>query len=223
MGNKNKVQSLLHTIATRYRLVRQPRFLGVDLLCRLLGCLVYCNGAFEKYIFLQQLQDELALFKLSESEYQQALLSYQQGQKMKIEDFESSLRYLNGDDGVKQSLLVSCWRMVWIDRHLGLKEYQAVHLWGYWLAFSREFIDKLGIPYRPSYLSVEHKRALSLLGVTEHMSITEIKHAYKRLLTDFHPDKVIGSGGSQCLIERATQRTIELQEAYRLLLLLHDS
>ncbi|MNY76158.1 DnaJ-like protein DjlA [compost metagenome] len=44
-----------------------------------------------------------------------------------------------------------------------------------------------------------------------------IKRAYRRLLSQNHPDKLAGSGASPALVRAATDRTRELHNAYNLI------
>ncbi|MNE98085.1 DnaJ-like protein DjlA [compost metagenome] len=62
-----------------------------------------------------------------------------------------------------------------------------------------------------------YKDALTLLGVTADCEPAVIKRAYRRLLSQSHPDKLAGSGASPALVRAATDRTRELHSAYNLI------
>jgi DnaJ like chaperone protein len=45
----------------------------------------------------------------------------------------------------------------------------------------------------------------------------EIKRAYRRLVSRYHPDKLAGSGANAAQVRAATDKTGELHRAYELL------
>jgi len=59
--------------------------------------------------------------------------------------------------------------------------------------------------------------AYIVLGVSSADSPKDITRAYRRLLSQNHPDKVIGQGGSSVARERANKKTIEIRTAYELI------
>ena len=59
--------------------------------------------------------------------------------------------------------------------------------------------------------------AYQALGVKESDSDAEIKKAYRRLIREFHPDKLMGQGVPEDMIKVATQRSQEIQAAYDLI------
>ena len=62
---------------------------------------------------------------------------------------------------------------------------------------------------------MDRKEALRLLGLTEDVSIAEIKVAYKETAQILHPDRFVSNKKLQ---ERATEQFKILQEAYTLLI-----
>jgi DnaJ-domain-containing protein 1 len=52
-----------------------------------------------------------------------------------------------------------------------------------------------------------------VLGVTQHASVDEIRTAYKRLISQYHPDKVASLGLE--LRELATRKSQAITQAYR--------
>lgn len=218
---KNKLSRFSHQLAEKYRLAGQAVFTDIELTFRLLGHIANCQNQVAD-CHLQQVVTETELLHLAEDKSQQALQCYLAGQQLATDDFEASLRFFRGDELSKEMLLQSCWRMIWADRHLGVREYQLVHLWGYWLGWSRLAIEQLGIPYRPVYLTNDHEQALLLLGVAVDTPPTLIKQMYKRQLSLHHPDKIMGAGGSNADICQATEQTAKIHEAYTLLRMLHN-
>jgi DnaJ like chaperone protein len=68
----------------------------------------------------------------------------------------------------------------------------------------------------PSEGGVALRGAYALLGVLPQASDAEFKQAYRRLISQHHPDKLEASGASATEIERATQKAQEIQKAYEL-------
>jgi DnaJ like chaperone protein len=62
----------------------------------------------------------------------------------------------------------------------------------------------------------ELELAYQALGVTPAATDAEIKKAYRRLMSEYHPDKLIGQGMPADMIKEATERSQEIQTAYEL-------
>ena len=59
--------------------------------------------------------------------------------------------------------------------------------------------------------------AYKALGVTKENSDAEIKHAYRKLMSQHHPDKLMGQGVPEDMIAVATEQAKEIQLAYDLI------
>jgi DnaJ like chaperone protein len=59
--------------------------------------------------------------------------------------------------------------------------------------------------------------AYKALGVGASNSDAEIKKAYRKLISENHPDKLIGQGMPEDMVKLATERTQEIQTAYELI------
>ena len=59
--------------------------------------------------------------------------------------------------------------------------------------------------------------AYKALGVTKDSSDQDIKRAYRKLISQYHPDKLIGQGMPEDMIAMATEQAKEIQLAYDLL------
>lgn len=59
--------------------------------------------------------------------------------------------------------------------------------------------------------------AYQALGVSKNDSDADIKKAYRRLVREFHPDKLMGQGLPEEMINEATERSQEIQTAYDLI------
>lgn len=59
--------------------------------------------------------------------------------------------------------------------------------------------------------------AYKALGVTESSSDQEVKRAYRKLMSQYHPDKLMGQGLPEDMIAVATETAKEIQVAYDLI------
>jgi DnaJ like chaperone protein len=59
--------------------------------------------------------------------------------------------------------------------------------------------------------------AYKALGVTKDSSDQEIKRAYRKQMSQYHPDKLIGQGLPEDMIAMATEQSKEIQRAYDLI------
>ena len=56
--------------------------------------------------------------------------------------------------------------------------------------------------------------AYQLLGVDAQASDAEVKRAYRRLLSQHHPDKLVSKGLPEEMMKVAAQKTHEIRQAY---------
>jgi len=59
--------------------------------------------------------------------------------------------------------------------------------------------------------------AYTALGVNSSVSDKELKRAYRRLMSENHPDKLIAQGVPEAMIKLATARAQEIQSAYEMI------
>lgn len=59
--------------------------------------------------------------------------------------------------------------------------------------------------------------AYQALGVETNCDDKTLKQAYRRLMSEFHPDKLAGRGVPQDMVKMATERSQEIQAAYELI------
>lgn len=80
-------------------------------------------------------------------------------------------------------------------------------------AIEAEFHHRAGgRPGAPGRMSLDD--AYAILGVSPGAGKDEVKRAYRRLMNQHHPDKLIAKGLPEEMIKVATERSQEIREAY---------
>lgn len=64
--------------------------------------------------------------------------------------------------------------------------------------------------YKPKNIS-----PYQILNVDQNISREELKKVYRQLMSQYHPDKLISKGSPPEMIQFATQKTQQIQAAYR--------
>jgi len=59
-------------------------------------------------------------------------------------------------------------------------------------------------------------QAYKILGISKGSSEAEVKKAYRRLMSQHHPDKLVAKGLPDEMIKLATEKTQEIRKAYDL-------
>lgn len=89
------------------------------------------------------------------------------------------------------------------------------------LGFDRAAIEHLfgfiGAGQAPEREKHSLANAYRILGVGRDTSDAEIKKAYRRLMNQHHPDKLIAKGLPEEMIKLATEKTREIKDAYELI------
>nr|WP_294975726.1 DnaJ domain-containing protein [uncultured Pseudomonas sp.] len=190
-----------------------------ELLFRLLGRLAKSRGRVHD-AHIQQARAEMLRLQLDDSSRRQAIEAFGRG-KSGGELLEIGLRQRRGREATAEGLLQACWRMAWAVGAPGAAEKQLILQWGDWLGVSRARIQALAggaEPAKPPVTPREsYTQALRLLGVAVDSEPEEIKRAYRKLISQNHPDKLEGLGASPERIAAATAKTREIQAAYLLI------
>ena len=82
------------------------------------------------------------------------------------------------------------------------------------MARAQEHFHQQGGPAKSSGTSLEE--AYAALGVASNASDKEVKRAYRKRMSENHPDKLIAKGVPQEMIKLATSKSQEIQSAYEL-------
>ena len=91
-------------------------------------------------------------------------------------------------------------------RHIEAVVYNARHFGGG--GFGQETPAAAGASLREAY---------AVLGVEESASDAKIKKAYRRMMNQHHPDKLVAKGLPEEMIKLATEKTQEIKQAYEMI------
>ena len=76
--------------------------------------------------------------------------------------------------------------------------------------------ERSGSSRAAGVVSMGRREALELLGLEEGAQQAEVKRAYRKLMSQHHPDKLVAKGLPPEMIKMATERTQKIREAYDL-------
>jgi len=65
-----------------------------------------------------------------------------------------------------------------------------------------------------SHHTTSLQNAYLLLGISSQSSLAEVKKAYRKMISQYHPDKLMAKGVSPEMIKMATERTQQIKRAY---------
>ncbi|XPF92453.1 co-chaperone DjlA [Colwellia sp. RE-S-Sl-9] len=117
-------------------------------------------------------------------------------------------------------------QVAFADGTLDQEEREALHQIAKILGFSTRDLDRLlemiiaGDQFNqqgnrsPQSSKVQLSNAYKALGCTPEMSEQEIKKAYRKLMSQHHPDKLMAKGLPPEMMEMAKQKTQDIQSAY---------
>ena len=104
------------------------------------------------------------------------------------------------------------------DGHFHASEKRAIFTIGEQLGFNRADIEHLfsfsSTGRAPSDQRQTLTQAYDILGVTKSASDAEVKKAYRRMMSQHHPDKLIAKGLPEEMIKLATEKTQQIKAAY---------
>ncbi|MGI9265143.1 MAG: co-chaperone DjlA [Gammaproteobacteria bacterium] len=106
------------------------------------------------------------------------------------------------------------------DQRLDPKENKVLQVLAQSLGFSQAQLDQIIDMVQGSAHTHEHPDrmdlvdAYAILGVKANTPLAEIKKAYRRLLSQHHPDKLVSRGLPEEMIRLANEKTHEIQQAW---------
>jgi len=107
------------------------------------------------------------------------------------------------------------------DGKVDASEKRVLYTIGEILGFSRSQIDHLFNMQNAAEASASNSltlaQAYKILGVSKGSGEAEVKKAYRRLMSQHHPDKLVAKGLPDEMIALATEKTQEIRKAYDLI------
>lgn len=204
--------------------LRQAVFLETAFM--LMGRLAKADGHIsqEEIDHVEQFMQQLGM---TPEHRQQAIALFKRGAAPEF-DIEQSLSKFNAVCGqtrdLKQMLLVYLIVMAHADGHYHPEEEallaRVAGRLGYGPQAFRQLLDQvLNQTHFAGQAGDENALAdaYKALGVTPESSDQEIKRAYRKLMSQYHPDKLIGQGMPEDMVKLATEQTKEIQLAYDLI------
>ena len=204
---------------------RQSVFLGTVFI--LMGKIAKADGRVseEEIAHVEQMFQKLGM---STEHRQQAIALFKKGSAASF-DISPTLREFMGVCGhtnsLKQMLLVYLIVMALADGYLDPAEESLLKDIAQHLGYSQDAFRHIlaMITNQSHFASGQTSTASSLddaykaLGVSKEASDQEIKRAYRKLMSQYHPDKLMGQGMPEDMIKMATAQAQEVQVAYDLI------
>ena len=113
-------------------------------------------------------------------------------------------------------ILNALFSIAYADGYLHPKEKIMLHNISKFFYFSDQEFDSIyNIFYnRGSKQKADHKSSYKILGVSENLDINDITLKYKKLVKEYHPDRLQGMGLPKEFIELANQKLVAINKAY---------
>ena len=112
--------------------------------------------------------------------------------------------------------------MAMADGQLHQNEQKVIYHIGEMLGFDQSHVEHLfrftaGSAHTPQHATQTLDDAYAILGIDKTASDAEVKKAYRRLMTQHHPDKLVAKGLPDEMIKVATEKTQDIRKAYDLI------
>ncbi len=199
----------------------------------LMGKLAKADGRVSE-VEIAHVEKFMTQLNMSPKNRKKAIGHFQTGSKADYEIdalIEEFLNVTAASPNLKQMLMVYLLRVAAADGQLNQKETDLMREVAQKVGYSEQQFAQLmamlqgqdqfaGGQYQrggsaANYRSVDAvAAAYQALGVSKDDSDAEIKKAYRRLVREYHPDKLMGQGLPEEMIKEATERSQEIQTAY---------
>jgi len=136
---------------------------------------------------------------------------------------ENLLKLTKHDYNKRLKVMEYLLNLAFIDRDFSQTEFMITEDISNALQIKRADFEKIINAFEVFYKNQADNKALSLedayktLGVNSSADMGVIKKEYRKLVKEHHPDIVTGQGASQNIIEEATAKLQEINEAYEMI------
>ncbi len=128
-----------------------------------------------------------------------------------FEQFAAQFAEINPDSNLLNSMLDLLFSVAASDKKLHPEELRllksAKEIWN----IPEQLFQSMQEQYFPTTVA---DRYYAVLHCTAHSSDAEIKRQYRKMVTDYHPDKIVSKGLPEEFVELASKKFREIQEAY---------
>lgn len=205
-------------LAERLSVRRKPKLNAQQVLFMLLGYLAKSPGRVTAE-HIHAARQEMQRMQLKGAAQKAAIAAFTQGKTCQLADLRSSLRKHYAETEALEQLLLAGWRMARAPGLATAKQRRALQQCASWLGCSTERFVRIEAQSRGAGLSSRLMRseldtALRVLGVSRSASFAQVKHAYRRQVSRYHPDKLMGAGAPPAQVKAATEKTRALHSAY---------
>ena len=202
---------------------RQKVFLETTFV--LMGKLAKADGHISKDE-INHTEEFIRKIGMTEAHRQVAIQQFKRGAEASDEEISTTLdiffQVCGQTSQLKQALLMYLIVMALADNNLDLSEEKFLEKIAIRLGYSRtEFKNFVEMILNQSHFSGNGPSsessiadAYKALGLTSESTDQEIKKTYRKLMSQNHPDKLMGQGLPEDMIKVATERSQEIQAAY---------
>ena len=181
---------------------------------------------------IQAARQIMAQMKLSEEQSKLAMALFNKGKQPDF-DLDSVLHQFRTECHRRTNLLQMFLEILLVtalaDQELHPREHQLLLRIAQAIGFSQfQFEKLLAMAVAQQHYSgfSQHRQAQApplaeayqALGVSEDVSNVELKKAYRRLMSQHHPDKLVAKGLPEEMVKLATEKTQEISAAYKQIL-----
>ena len=180
---------------------------------------------------IEQTEDIMRQFGLQAAQRQSAIALFQRGASAAFDLQATLARFVHicqGRQQLQQALLAFLISLALADGHLHPAEQAALEKIAAYLGYNAAAFEQLlrmmraqsqfhgggqAVPSHGDQLAA----AYTALGIAPDCSKRELKLAWRRLMSEHHPDKLIARGVPEQMVKLATEKSQEIQAAYELL------